>query len=112
MFSIFSLPPIIDQKVAVKAFRSQREQLFNLVCHCLPSLTNALFAKDLISKVVKETAFIKCLGESYRTGVLLDCVEDKIEAMPENFAEVVDILESEQFLGKSIKDKLVNSYSE
>lgn len=107
--SIYSLPPTIDQKVAVEAFKRHRGLLRNLIRHCLPSLTNYLIEEDLISNDVKETACNEIRNISVRVMALLDCVQDKIEAEPSYFTKFVHILELEPFL-RGLAKTIVSTY--
>ena len=105
-FRSAQLPAVID---AVAAFRSQREGLLKLIKHCLPSLANALYAHFLIPEDARERATNESVGMSERSVALLDCVEARSEALPNDFVKIVQILESEPFL-EGVAIKLVQSY--
>ena len=109
LYSGTSLPSKIDSVVALNSFRSQRELLLNLIRHCLHSLTNALWAKGLISPDIKEKTLNDMLSMSVRGIALLDCIEAKIKVQPTVYATVVNILESEPFL-EALAKVLVHSY--
>ena len=108
-FSSSQLPGVIDPTVAVKSFRSKINVLLNLIRHCLLSLAAALFAKGLIHQDVKRKACNETIDPDSRSVAVLNCVEDRIEAVPSDFTKIVSILESEPFL-REIADELVQSY--
>lgn len=105
------LPPTIDGTVAVSTFRRKRDVLLNLIRHCLPSLPNALYSGLLIPEDIKEDVCNPAINRSERTTVLLDCLQDSIEADSLAFAKVVNILHSEPYLSSQAKD-LVKEYCE
>ncbi len=108
-FSSSQLPGVIDPTVAVKSFRSKINVLLNLIRHCLLSLAAALFAKSLIHEDVYEKACNETLSSDSRGVAVLNCIKDRIEAVPSDFTKIVSILESEPFL-REIADELVQSY--
>ena len=105
-----SLPSTVDLTVALRAFRSQRVLLLNLIRHCLPTLANSLLAQNLIHKDVYEKVCSDKNPSSERGGALLECLEDRIEAFPASLLKIVDILKSEPFL-QEMADDLVHAYS-
>ena len=95
--------------MAVKSFKSKFSVLLNLIRHCLLSLAAALFAEGLIHEDVYEKACNETIDPDSRSVAVLNCVEDRIEAVPSDFTKIVSILESEPFL-REIADELVQSY--
>ncbi len=91
------------------SFGSKIKILLNLIRHCLLSLATALFAENLIHKDVYEKACNETLPSDSRGVAVLNCIKDRIEAVPSDFTKVVFILESEPFL-REIADKLVQEY--
>ena len=96
---------------AVSAFRGQRPFLLNLIRHCLPTLTNSLHAKGMISRDVYEIASNDSKEISKRGVALLDCIETRLQVYPADLAKLVELLEAEPFLRSLAKD-LLQSYSE
>ena len=83
---------------ALSVFRSQRELLLNLLKHCLLKVANTLFAEGMISEEVYETASNTSKSPSERGVALIDCLETRLKAFPEDFRRVVEILETEPYL--------------
>ncbi len=95
--------------MAVKSLRSKFNVLLNLIRHCLLSLAAALFAEGLIHEDVYEKACNETIDPDSRSVAVLNCIEDRIKAVPSDFTKIVSILESEPFL-RDIADELVQSY--
>ena len=74
-------------------------------------MANSLYAKYMIPQEVYELACNGNKGASERGVALLDCVESRVEAVPSDFTEVVDILEADGFLEPGAEE-LIKSYSE
>ena len=108
-YSSSKLPSSIDGKLAVAAFRSQRESLLGLTRHCLPALANSLYAKCLITEDVCEKSRNELILSSVRAGDLLDCVQARIHAQSSDFIKVVQTLESVPSLVRLAK-QLVEAY--
>ena len=106
---ISSLPSTINPTVAVNAIRSQRDLLFKLTPHCLPSLADSLYSRFIISQDVLHNVCNQSLGISDRVRALLDCIEGRVDALPSDFTKVVCILEADPFLSHGA-DMLVKSY--
>ena len=106
-----SLPATIDGTVAVSVFRRKRDVLLNLIRHCLPSLSNALYSGFLIPEDVKDVCTNCAMKSKERTITLLDCLQDTIEVNPQDFAKIVNILDSERYLSSQAND-LVKEYCE
>jgi len=96
---------------AVYSLQSQRELLLNLIRHCLLSVSNSLWTKQLISQDVRESISNNFIGSNQRSVLLLQCIEAKIKTDPSAYVHVIDILESEPFL-ESLAGELVRSYCE
>ncbi len=95
--------------MAVKSFRSKFSVLLNLIRHCLLSLSTALFAEGLIHHDLFIKACNETLSSDSRSVAVLNCIEDRIKAVPSDFTKIVSILESEPFL-RVTADELVQSY--
>ncbi len=95
--------------MAVKSFRSKINVLLNLIRHCLLSLATALFAEGLIHHDLFEKACNETIDLDSRSVAVMNCIEDRIKAVPSDFTKIVSILESEPLL-RDIADKLVQSY--
>ncbi len=95
--------------MAVKSFRSKFNVLLNLIRHCLFSLAAALFAEGLIHEDVNRKACNETIDPNSRGVAVLNCIEDRIKAVPSDFTKIVSILKSEPFL-RDIADELVQSY--
>ena len=108
-FSSSELPGVIDPTVAVKSFRAKFSVLLNLIRHCLLSLATALFAESLIHEDVYDEACNETLSSDSRGVAVLNCIKDRIEAVPSDFTKIVSILKSEPFL-REIADELVQNY--
>ena len=90
--------PTIDSTKAASFFRSQRSLLLNLIRHCLFTLADELYSKCLIPQEAYDEVCNENLNKTRRGGVLLDCIEARLAAVPADFTKVVTILESEPFL--------------
>ena len=97
--------------MAVAAFRSQREGLLSLIRHCLPSLTNALYAQSLIPQDLQEEVSDRSIGKGERSVALLDCLQARSKAVPSDFIKIVHVLELNSYL-ESLAKQLVHSYCE
>ncbi len=93
--------------MAVKSFRSKINILLNLIRHCLLSLAAALFAESLIHEDVYDEACNKTLSSDSRGVAVLNCIKNRIKAVPSDFTKIVSILESEPFL-RDIADELLS----
>ena len=111
-----SLPSAIDPTVAIDAFRTQRDQLLNLLQRSLHgAIFDSLCSSGIIPEHVRDTmrpgqAPGQGPGKS-NYAFLLDCLESRIEAVPSDFTVVVLTLEKDHFLQQLAKD-LVQSYCE
>ena len=97
--------------MAIKAFRSQRTLVLNLIRQSLISVANSLYAEFMIPREVYEKASNQSLGSNERGVALLDSVQSKLEGEPSDFIKFVVILESDSYL-RSQAEKLVKSYCE
>ena len=97
--------------MAVAAFKSQREGLLSHIRHCLPSLTNTLYAQSLIPQDLHEEVNDRSIGKGERSVTLLDCVQARLEAVPSDFVKIVRVLESDHYL-EPLANQLVHSYCE
>ncbi len=95
--------------MAVKSFKSKFSVLLNLIRHCLLSLATALFAESIIYEDVYEKACNETLSSDSRGVAVLNCIKDRIKAVPSDFTKIVSILKSEPFLEETA-DELVQSY--
>ena len=106
-----SLPAVIDGVVAVNALRSQRVNLLSLISHCLPQLANSLLSQHLIPPHLCHTASNQALDNTERGMALLNCLEGRVQAVPADFAKLLDILQADSYLDPLHK-YLLQSYSE
>ena len=106
-----SLLAVIDGGVAVKALRSQRVNLLNLIRHSLLMFTESLRAEGIISQEVYEIACNDSKEITKRAVALLNCLEDRVEAVPADFTKLLDILQADSYLDPLHK-YLLQSYSE
>lgn len=111
-FSSATLPSTTDSTIGLKAFRSQRDHLLNLIQHCLLPLSNSLFAEGLITKDVYDMALSSNKNRNEKCLTLLDCIETKIESVSSGFTQVINILrDSDLYLSDVVKD-IVHNYCE
>ena len=99
----------IDSHKAVSTFRRLRETLNDIISNDLSNVTNALYARQLISNETKNKALNEAHTTTVRTIPLLDAVESKMRLKASIFAEFVHILDSEPYLHE-LADELVQSY--
>lgn len=98
--------------MAIEALRIQRDVLCKMIRHCLPSISDKLYSKYMISGDVRERACNQSLGsDRERTGALLDCVEARIGIVPSDFVKFIEILKSDSYL-QSLAESIIKSYSE
>ena len=101
----------MNPAVAIEAFRIQRELLCESICHCLPLITDQLYSTFMISRDARERACNSCLTIHERTGILLDCVEARLETVPSDFAKFIEILKSDRYL-QPLAENVIKSYRE
>ena len=106
-----SLPSAIDPTLAVNSIRSQRDLLFKLTPHCLPSLAESLYSQFIISQDVLDNVCNQSLAIGDRVRALLNCIEGRVDAVHSDFTKVVHILQSDPFLSHGA-EMLVKSYCE
>lgn len=85
--------------MASTVFRRERRRLLELIQHCLPSFSNALYAEGLISQDIYEAVGDQGVVECSET--LLDSIEANVSS---DFAKFVGVLESEQHLQSLAKE--------
>ena len=84
--------------------------MLSLIGHCLPSLTNSLHAHFMISRDAREKIINEYVPVSKRSGDLLDCVEERIKAVPLDFVKFVHLLEESDPYLEPLVNQLVHSY--
>lgn len=94
----FNSQPTVDPVMAASFFKTQRNLLLNLIRHCLFTLADRLYSKCLIPQEAYDEVCNENLNKTRRGGVLLDCIEARLAAVPADFTKVVTIFESEPFL--------------
>ena len=95
--------------MAVKSFKRKLKVLHNQIRCCLPSLSIALYSESIIHEDVYEKACNETLSSDSRGVALLNCIKDRIKAVPSDFTKIVSILKSESHL-EEIADELVQNY--
>lgn len=105
----YPYPSSIDPVKAVSFFRSQRGLLLNLIRHCLFTLADRLYSEFLIPQEAYDEVCNQSLNKTQRGGVLLDCIEARLQAVPADLMKVVGIFKSEPFLESTAKE-LVQNY--
>ena len=95
--------------VAVSAFKRQRPLFLKLICHCLLTVTNFLYAKGMIPEDVYHIACNTSKNVSERGMALLDCIETRLQVYPADLAKLVELLEAEPYLRSLAKDLLQSS---
>ena len=106
-----SLPAVIDGVVAVNSLRSQHVNLLSLIPHSLLMLTESLNAGGMVSREVYDIVCNDSKGVTQRAVALLNCLEGRIQAVPADFAKLLDILHVDSYLDPLHK-YLLQSYSE
>lgn len=100
----------IDWTVAIRAIWSCRDELNGLFCNCLPTISSCLLHKALISQEVYEEATNRTIDKISRSYALLDCLEAKTKAVPQEFIKFVQVLKANPYL-QSMGNQLVLHYS-
>ena len=105
------LPTMIEKEIALKAFKSQRENMLELFCFCLPGLANSFYTKSLIPEQILEKACNECQNKKIACIELLNCLQGRIACNSSLFHDIVQVLQSADKFLKQVPEDLVTTYN-